>query len=87
MRFLLKFIGFLLAFFVGVLLIGSIVYYKKDIPIEILKAKYANADSKFMDLMGMQVHYKEEGNPNDSIPLVLIHGTSALSVLIFLLLH
>ena len=77
MRFLLKFIGFLLAFFVGILLIGSIVFYKKDIPIEILKAKYANADSKFMNLMGMQVHYKEEGNPNDSIPLVLIHGTSS----------
>lgn len=30
-----------------------------------------------MPLMGMQVHYRDEGNPSDSTPLVLIHGTSS----------
>ncbi len=77
MRFLLKFIGFLLVIFVSTLLIGCIFYYQKDIPIEEIRNKYANADSKFLDLMGMPVHYKDEGDPNDSVPLVLIHGTSS----------
>ena len=77
MRFLLKFIGVLLFIFVATLLIGCIFFYEKDKPIELIKQKYANADSRFMDLMGMQVHYKIEGDPNDSVPLVLLHGTSS----------
>jgi pimeloyl-ACP methyl ester carboxylesterase len=52
-------------------------YYQKDIPVEKLIKKYANADSRFMPLMGMQVHYKNEGNQNDSTPLILIHGTAS----------
>lgn len=55
----------------------SMVYYQKDISLVDIKTKYADKDSKFIDLMGMQVHYKEEGDKNDSIPLVLIHGTSS----------
>jgi pimeloyl-ACP methyl ester carboxylesterase len=27
--------------------------------------------------MGMDIHYRDEGNQNDSIPLVLVHGTSS----------
>ena len=77
MRFLLKFIGVLLFIFVATLLIGCIFFYEKDKPIELIKQKYANADSKFIELMGMQVHYKIEGDASDSIPLVLLHGTSA----------
>jgi pimeloyl-ACP methyl ester carboxylesterase len=30
-----------------------------------------------MPLMGMNVHYRDQGNPNDSVPLILIHGTSS----------
>lgn len=30
-----------------------------------------------MAVMGMQVHYRDEGNMEDSIPLVLIHGASS----------
>jgi len=30
-----------------------------------------------MPLMGMQVHYRDEGNQSDSVPLILIHGTAA----------
>lgn len=47
---------------------------KKPIPINDLKAKYANADSKFMPLDDMQVHYKIEG---EGKPIVLIHGTGS----------
>lgn len=48
--------------------------WKNDISVEELKGKYANAESKFIEIDGMQVHYRDEGNPLDSLPLVLIHG-------------
>ena len=54
-----------------------IVVGQRDIPRNVLKSKYANEQSQFMPLMGMQVHYRDEGNKSDSIPLVLIHGTSS----------
>jgi pimeloyl-ACP methyl ester carboxylesterase len=38
---------------------------------------YANKESKFMPVLGMQVHYRMEGVDTDTVPLVLIHGTSA----------
>ena len=53
------------------------MFYRSDIPVDELRSKYTNDESRFMSLMGMQVHYRDEGNPNDSLPLVLIHGTSS----------
>ena len=61
----------------AVVLIILIVFYKAEIPVETLKEKYAGGNSKFMPLMGMNIHYRDEGNPADSLPLVLIHGTSS----------
>lgn len=61
----------------AVVLIILIVFYKAEIPVETLKEKYAGRNSKFMPLMGMNIHYRDEGNPADSLPLVLIHGTSS----------
>ncbi|MDC1533487.1 alpha/beta hydrolase [Polaribacter sp.] len=55
-----------------VLAIKSVVY--SDIPVEILKEKYANEFSKFVEIDGIQVHYRVEGK---GIPIVLIHGTGA----------
>ena len=52
-------------------------YYKSDIPASKLKAKYTHSESKYIELDGMQVHYRDEGNPADATPLVLIHGTSS----------
>jgi pimeloyl-ACP methyl ester carboxylesterase len=51
--------------------------YKSDIPFEELKNKYTNEESKFINIQGVNVHYRDEGNQNDSIPIVLIHGTSS----------
>jgi pimeloyl-ACP methyl ester carboxylesterase len=51
--------------------------YKSDIPFEELKNKYTNEQSKFINIQGVNVHYRDEGNQNDSIPLVLVHGTSS----------
>lgn len=51
--------------------------YKRDIPPEELKKQYTNEQSKFIFIDGVNVHYRDEGNKNDSLPLVLIHGTSS----------
>jgi pimeloyl-ACP methyl ester carboxylesterase len=51
--------------------------YYPDKSLDEMKAKYANAESEFMNLDSIQVHYRDEGNPADSIPLILIHGTGS----------
>jgi pimeloyl-ACP methyl ester carboxylesterase len=70
-------LGYSLISILVLLVLVFTVYGQKDIPVEKIKAKYANATSKYMPLMGMQVHYRDEGNLSDSTPLVLIHGTSS----------
>jgi pimeloyl-ACP methyl ester carboxylesterase len=55
----------------------SIFFGYRDKSVESLKAKYAQAPSQFIQVNGMNVHYRDEGNPNDSVPLVLIHGTGS----------
>lgn len=62
---------------IGLLLVSMIALYTPDIPVETLKLTYATEASRFMEIDGMQVHYRDEGDPSDTIPLVLIHGTSA----------
>ena len=57
---------------VVILLIKGVVY--SDIPVEELKLKYANEYSKFIEIDGMQVHYRDEGT---GIPIVLVHGTAS----------
>lgn len=52
--------------------ITRLVYW--DIPLEELKLEYANEQSKFMELNGMPVHYRDEG---EGMPVVLVHGTAA----------
>jgi pimeloyl-ACP methyl ester carboxylesterase len=66
----------LLAIFAFVIIVFS-VFAQRDIPKNILIKKYATIESKFMPIMGMRVHYRDQGNVNDSIPLLLIHGTSS----------
>jgi pimeloyl-ACP methyl ester carboxylesterase len=59
-------------------LIGLILGYQANISLETLKSKYALFPSKFVEIDGLQVHYREEGTLKvDTIPLVLIHGTGA----------
>ncbi|MBV7439968.1 alpha/beta hydrolase [Weeksellaceae bacterium TAE3-ERU29] len=42
-----------------------------------LKEKYAQSPSQFIKIGDLDVHYRDEGNPDDELPLVLIHGTCA----------
>ncbi len=57
--------------------IPAMIWGHRDIPVEELKSRYANASSRFAPIEGMSVHYRVEGNESDSIPLVLLHGTGA----------
>lgn len=77
MKKLLKFLGYFLLSVITLLFIFLAVLFERDIPVEKLKPKYTNASSRFMPLMGMQVHYRDEGDPHDSVPLILLHGTSS----------
>ncbi len=45
-----------------------------DISVSDLKTIYANEHSQFIEIDGMQVHYKDEGK---GFPIVLIHGTAS----------
>jgi pimeloyl-ACP methyl ester carboxylesterase len=45
-----------------------------DISLEDLKKEYANEESEFIRIDGMQVHYRDEGI---GFPIVLLHGTAA----------
>ena len=56
---------YILASFLLVMIVLFSVYAQRDIPVEKLKLKYAQSPSKFLPMMGMQVHYRDEGNPND----------------------
>ena len=70
--------GFAARWFIGavilviVLLIASA--YHADIPVDELKAEFTNEESEFIDILGMPVHYRDEGS---GPLLVLIHGTAA----------
>ena len=55
-----------------ILAVNSAVY--SDIPVADLKVKYANEFSKFIEIDGMQVHYRIEGK---GMPIVLIHGMAS----------
>jgi pimeloyl-ACP methyl ester carboxylesterase len=51
--------------------------FSPDIPFSTLEAKYANGQSRFMDLPdGLHVHYRDQGNPQGP-PIVMVHGFSA----------
>lgn len=57
-----------------ILLIIIFSQYRSDISVNELKPLYTNTESKFIEVDGMQVHYRIEGN---GPPLVLLHGTAA----------
>lgn len=62
---------------VFVLVLVVVRYWKSDIPLDTLKAKYAPLPSRFVRVQGMDVHYRDEGPASDTVPLVLLHGTGS----------
>lgn len=59
----------------ALLVIVNLALYEPDISLNELKAKYANGQSRFIEVDGMPVHYRIEGTGPD---LVLVHGTGAI---------
>lgn len=59
-------------------LAGTIIaFWAPDVPVDSLKARWAPPPSAFISVEGMQVHIRDEGPREDSVPIVLLHGTSA----------
>lgn len=67
----IKRLALLLLFAILAIFISQVHF---DISAEELKEVYANEASQFMELDGMQVHYRDEGEGD---VMVLIHGTGA----------
>ena len=64
-------------FFIGISILLLVLIYNvsyADISLEELKKEYANEQSEFVEVNGMQVHYRDEGT---GFPIVLMHGTAA----------
>lgn len=58
--------------------VGFAILYKGDIPVDVLKKKYASGNaSAFMPVQGVQVHYRDQGDQQRDVPLVLLHGLSS----------
>jgi len=77
MKKIIQYIGFGILTILVTLVVAVIVFSEQDKKLETLLPIYANKASKFIPVLGMNVHYRIEGNASDSVPLVLIHGTSA----------
>jgi len=74
-----------------VLLLLLVVFFlnrRSDIPLADLKKKYANKYSKYVEVNGLMVHYRDEGRPLTTFmstegasevkaPILLVHGTGA----------
>lgn len=65
----------------GILLLAftfvMMLFRTPDIPVYPLKEKYGNRNSRYFPVMGMSVHFRDEGPRTDSIPLVLLHGNGS----------
>lgn len=62
-------LGGLLAAGTAAFLVAAWVY--RDIPAEVLEAKYTTPASRFLNVDGVRIHYRDEGS---GPPLVLIHA-------------
>lgn len=70
MKKLLKFLVLIIA----ILAAGIFFLMKDPIPLEALKEKYVNEHSSWIDIDGLNVHYRDEG---EGQPVILVHGTGA----------
>ena len=77
MKFVTKTIKLLFFCFVFLAIIVVALFGYRDIPLEDLKTKYAQVPSSFISADEMDVHFRDEGDRTDSIPVVLIHGTGS----------
>jgi hypothetical protein len=72
----LRYLGYALG---GILLAGCVAFLVaawiyRDIPAGVLEAKYTTPASRFLNVDGVRIHYRDEGS---GPPLVLIHANFA----------
>lgn len=53
------------------------LFIERDKPLKALIPLYTNHSSHFMSIMGMRLHYRDEGMKSDTVPLILLHGMSS----------
>lgn len=56
---------------------GVALSWQPDRSVDELRARWAPPPSAFIKVMGMDVHYRDEGPRDDPFPIVLLHGTSS----------
>jgi pimeloyl-ACP methyl ester carboxylesterase len=74
----LRIVGWTLLSLVGLSIAAIVValYAYRDIPRDTLEAKYGGEPSRYMNLAGARIHYRDEG-PRDGPAIVLIHANFA----------
>jgi pimeloyl-ACP methyl ester carboxylesterase len=76
-----KYVFRLLGLLIAILLCAYVYVYfafsEPDRPVEELTERWAAPPSQFLSVSGMQVHVRDEGPKGDSLPIILVHGTSA----------
>lgn len=53
------------------------IFHTPDIPVSELKSAYGGNKSRYIPIMGMSVHFRDEGPATDSLPLLLLHGSGS----------
>jgi pimeloyl-ACP methyl ester carboxylesterase len=78
MRKFLKICGWILGSVAGIAMIGLLIalWMYRDVPADVLEDKYANDASRFMNVAGVRLHYRDEGN-RDGPALLLLHANFA----------
>ena len=77
MKTISKILKVLLVILLALMGLICLMFGYKDKSVKSLLEKYAPAPSTFVEIEGMNVHYRDEGNPLDTVPLVLLHGTGS----------
>jgi pimeloyl-ACP methyl ester carboxylesterase len=77
MKLTLKIAACVLLGLLALLAAGVAASWAPDVPVQALKSQWAPPPSRFMPVLGMQVHVRDEGPRDDPLPIVLLHGTSA----------
>lgn len=70
----MKFLKWVIFLILLLFSLSLMMFFRKDISIDVMKQKYADENSSFIEMEGMNMHYRKEGQ---GIPLLLIHGTSS----------
>jgi pimeloyl-ACP methyl ester carboxylesterase len=74
---ILKWLGIGFAALLALIVVAAFaVGFRLDIPVDDLKPRYATGPSRFVELDGLAVHYRDQG-PRGAPALLLLHGSAA----------